>query len=130
VVKASYFPNWRASGADGPYRLAPNLMVVVPREREVTLTYGLTAVDWLGRLLTLLGIAGLVALGWWKGWRRYRAEPADDDAARAAGDAADEGAPGASEPPDGGDRDGDGGDGAGHGGEPPPERTEPAPALP
>ena len=30
LVKASYFPNWRVEGADGPYRVAPNLMVVVP----------------------------------------------------------------------------------------------------
>ena len=29
-VKESYFPNWKVSGAKGPYRLAPNLMVVVP----------------------------------------------------------------------------------------------------
>src|SRR5205823_11569897 len=24
LVKASYFPNWNASGAKGPYRVAPN----------------------------------------------------------------------------------------------------------
>ena len=30
VVKTSYFPNWEVQGAEGPYRLAPNLMVVVP----------------------------------------------------------------------------------------------------
>ena len=61
VVKESYFPNWQVHGADGPYRLAPNLMVVIPREHDVSLTYGLTPVDWLGRILTLAGLAGLVA---------------------------------------------------------------------
>ncbi len=30
LVKVSYFPNWEVSGAEGPYRVAPNLMVVVP----------------------------------------------------------------------------------------------------
>ncbi len=30
LVRTSYFPNWDASGAEGPYRVAPNLMVVVP----------------------------------------------------------------------------------------------------
>ena len=32
LVKVSYFPNWEASGAEGPYRVTPNLMVVVPTE--------------------------------------------------------------------------------------------------
>src|ERR1700730_14235583 len=30
LVKASYFPNWRASGARRPWRVSPNLMVVIP----------------------------------------------------------------------------------------------------
>ena len=62
LVKASYFPNWEAAGADGPYRVAPNLMVVVPTDTEVRLTYGRTGIDLLAVALTLLGIAGLVAL--------------------------------------------------------------------
>ena len=32
LVKISYFPNWQASGAEGPYRVTPNLMVVIPTE--------------------------------------------------------------------------------------------------
>ena len=56
LVKASYFPNWRASGADGPYRVAPNLMVVVPTDTEVELTYAREPVEWIGYALTLLGI--------------------------------------------------------------------------
>ena len=35
LVKVSYFPNWTVDGAEGPYRVAPNLMVVVPTENEV-----------------------------------------------------------------------------------------------
>jgi hypothetical protein len=62
VVKTSYFPNWTVSGARGPYRLAPNLMVVIPTAHDVKLTYGITHAEWLGRILTLLGIAGLVLL--------------------------------------------------------------------
>ena len=30
LVKASYFPNWKVAGASGPYRVSPNLMVVIP----------------------------------------------------------------------------------------------------
>jgi hypothetical protein len=57
VVKVSYFPNWEASGALGPYRIGPNMMVVVPTANEVELTYGRSTVDWLFSLLTVLGIA-------------------------------------------------------------------------
>lgn len=56
VVRTSYFPNWKVSGADGPWRVGPNLMVVVPTSTEVRLHYGYTAVDYLGYGLTLLGV--------------------------------------------------------------------------
>jgi hypothetical protein len=62
LVKMSYFPNWRASGAEGPWRAGPNLMVVVPTETEVELNYGRTAVDWLATLATLLGLAAVGGL--------------------------------------------------------------------
>jgi hypothetical protein len=62
LVKVSYFPNWKVSGAEGPYRVAPNLMVVVPTSEHVTLTYGRTGVEWLSYALTLLGVVGLVLL--------------------------------------------------------------------
>ncbi len=62
LVKASYFPNWEADGANGPWRAGPNLMVVVPTANDVELTYGRTAVDWLGWLATLLGLLGLAGL--------------------------------------------------------------------
>ena len=63
LVKASYFPNWKASGAKGPWRVTPNLMVVVPTEKHVSLHYGWTAVDGLGWLITLVGARrGVVVL--------------------------------------------------------------------
>ncbi len=61
-VRASYFPNWHATGAEGPYRAAPNLMVVVPTSNEVTLTYGRSSADDLGQLLTALAVAAAVLL--------------------------------------------------------------------
>ena len=45
LVKISYFPNWEASGADGPFRVTPNHMVVVPTDTHVELRYGWTGVD-------------------------------------------------------------------------------------
>jgi hypothetical protein len=62
LVKASYFPNWTASGAEGPWRVGPNMMVVVPTSTHVELHYGMTTVDWAGWGVTLLGLVGLVLL--------------------------------------------------------------------
>ena len=62
LVKASYFPNWQVSGTQGPYRVAPNLMVVIPTSTHVSLHYGRTPVDLITMFLTLLGIAGVVWL--------------------------------------------------------------------
>ena len=38
LVRVSYFPTWEVSGAEGPYRVAPNFMVVIPTENQVELT--------------------------------------------------------------------------------------------
>jgi hypothetical protein len=56
AVGISYFPNWKASGAEGPWRAEPNLMVVDPTSHEVTLTYGSTGADHLGLILSVLGV--------------------------------------------------------------------------
>ncbi len=56
LVKVSYFPNWNATGADGPYRIGPNMMVVVPESTHVELHYGRSMIDYLTVLLTLLGV--------------------------------------------------------------------------
>ncbi len=56
VVKVSYFPNWKVEGGDGPYRIAPNLMVVVPTSNQVTMTFERSATDFVAYALTLLGI--------------------------------------------------------------------------
>jgi hypothetical protein len=61
-VKVSYFPNWRASGADGPWRVAPNMMVVVPTSHDVTLQYANTASDNVAELISLAALAAVVAL--------------------------------------------------------------------
>ncbi|MDQ1457227.1 MAG: hypothetical protein QOH28_2847 [Actinomycetota bacterium] len=132
-VKESYFPNWHVSGAKGPYRLAPNLMVVVPTSTHVELSYGLTTADWAGRAITVGGAVGLVLLGLWTGARRFAAgddEDRDDeeragepDARRdehSGDDSHDADAPNTSvEGPRPGPSEDD-----------PPDRKEPEPALP
>jgi len=59
LVKVPYFPNWHATGALGPYEVSPNLMAVVPTAHHVTLTYGTTRADQLGKLASLGGVVGL-----------------------------------------------------------------------
>jgi hypothetical protein len=76
LVKVSYFPNWEASGATGPWRVAPNLMVVIPTSTHVSLHYGRTMTDWAGIVVTGLGLVGLGFLF----RRRMNFEPAGRDA--------------------------------------------------
>jgi hypothetical protein len=93
LVKTSWFPNWQASGANGPWRVAPNLMVVVPTSRHVSLHYGYTPVDDLGRVATVGGLAAVGFLGWGERHTTRPAAPAGDDgpAAEPVGDDAGDG---------------------------------------
>jgi hypothetical protein len=61
LVRVSYFPAWRATGADGPYRAAPSLMVVVPTEEHVVLEFANGVPENVGLVLTLLTLAGVLA---------------------------------------------------------------------
>ncbi len=72
LVKVSYFPNWHASGADGPWRVTPNLMVVVPTSHDVTLSYGASSANYLGLVATLIGLIALVWLFVVPSWQRRR----------------------------------------------------------
>ncbi len=73
LVRTSYFPNWTVEGAEGPYRVTPNFMVVVPTENQVTLSYGRSSFEWVGLLATLVGLA-LVGLLMVMDRRRRRME--------------------------------------------------------
>ncbi|MGE0141546.1 MAG: hypothetical protein AB7R77_27420, partial [Ilumatobacteraceae bacterium] len=65
LVKMSYFPNWTAHGAEGPWRIAPNLMVVVPTSQDVTLSFDRSNLDIAAYAMTAFGIC---LLGFWR-WR-------------------------------------------------------------
>jgi hypothetical protein len=63
LVKISYYPRWQVTGASGPYRVSPNLMVVVPTSKDVSLVYGNTPIVTLGNVLSdVTVIAGLITL--------------------------------------------------------------------
>ena len=60
LVKMSYFPNWTAHGATGPYRAGANQMIVVPTSNDVRLAFERSTIDIVAYLLTGLGILALV----------------------------------------------------------------------
>jgi hypothetical protein len=62
IIRMSYFPNWTAHGATGPYRATPNFMVVVPTSTSVALTYEATIANWLGATVTLLSVGAIGAV--------------------------------------------------------------------
>jgi hypothetical protein len=78
VVKTSWYPNWRAEGAEGPWRATPNFMVVVPTSKHVELTFTTATVDRVGRVLTVVGLVGLGGLVWW-GMAARRPDESDVD---------------------------------------------------
>ncbi|CAB4697303.1 unannotated protein [freshwater metagenome] len=86
LVKISYFPNWHASGAEGPYRVSPNFMVVVPTEKHVSMSYGYSKYDILGWLATIIGLVGLGGLAVLDHGRRLRdeGEPSEESSVLSA----------------------------------------------
>jgi hypothetical protein len=75
LVRTSYFPNWQVQGAAGPWRVTPNLMVVVPNAHHVVVTYGTTTANRIGLVLSGVGLVVLVAAAALALWRRRRASP-------------------------------------------------------
>jgi hypothetical protein len=72
LVKVSYFPNWKAEGADGPFRAAPALMVVVPTEENVSLEFRSTWAEQVGMALSIGGLLFVIGSGLYF-WRESRA---------------------------------------------------------
>jgi hypothetical protein len=63
LVKISYFPRWNVTGASGPFRVSPNLMVVVPTSQDVRMVYGTTSALTVGNAISdLATIAALLTL--------------------------------------------------------------------
>ncbi len=70
VVKMSYFPNFRVEGAKGPYRLAPNMLVVIPTQKNVAIRYMWDKNDYTGFLAGLIGLALAILL--WRDNKKHR----------------------------------------------------------
>jgi hypothetical protein len=69
-VRMSYFPWWQATGAQGPWKLDPDNLVVIPTSHEVVLTASPQLVDRLGQWISVLAILATIGLAIWD--RRVR----------------------------------------------------------
>ena len=69
VVRRNWFPRWEATVNGSPAAITPRAdgymqIDAPPGPVDLELRYAVTGVDWLARLASLLGFAGLVALLW------------------------------------------------------------------
>ena len=79
LIKVSYFPNWRATGASGPVRAAPAFMVVIPTQEEVTLRFARSDAETGGAALTVAALLTVLLASVWE-QRRSDADLVDSGA--------------------------------------------------
>ncbi|MBU2632846.1 hypothetical protein KKG52_03970 [Patescibacteria group bacterium] len=60
IIKNTYFPTWRVSGAKGPYLVSPSYIIVIPTQENVKLYFAYGLVDWVGLILSGAGIGYLI----------------------------------------------------------------------
>jgi hypothetical protein len=66
LIRISYFPNWKVTGAHGVYPVSPHFMMVIPRSNEITLTYSRCIWEKIGGCLTGFTWVSLLLTGLWK----------------------------------------------------------------
>ncbi|MFH2021252.1 MAG: hypothetical protein ABIJ34_07570 [archaeon] len=62
LIKVSYYPNWKVSGASDIYQVTPSFMMVIPNNNVVKLSYGYTFPNIFGYIFTVVGIILLVII--------------------------------------------------------------------
>ena len=72
-VRVTYFPWWHATGADGPWRLAPDDLVVVPTSNDVVLTASPGGVEHGSAIISVLALVATGGLAVWDRRRRRQA---------------------------------------------------------
>ncbi len=64
-IKESYYPWWTARGAEGPWRLAPDYLVVVPTSHTVALTASPGSVENVSWIISILAVVATIGLAVW-----------------------------------------------------------------
>jgi hypothetical protein len=62
LVRVAYSPNWRSRGGEPIYLVSPGLMLLFPETEGVELAYGRHWSEYLGAMLTLTGLMGILWL--------------------------------------------------------------------
>ncbi|MBQ6102624.1 MAG: hypothetical protein IJL06_03035, partial [Kiritimatiellae bacterium] len=75
VVAATWYPDWVADGAEGPYLLSSGQLVVYPTAREVVLRHAKLPSETVGRIVSAFALLALLfpasaAFAWRAGKRR------------------------------------------------------------
>lgn len=71
LIRVSYHPNWRVTGADRIYLVSPSFMLVYPTQENVTLRFEKSVFNYAGELMSLAGLA-IVLVPRLRGWKRGR----------------------------------------------------------
>tara|TARA_B100000902_G_scaffold81367_1_gene85976 strand:- start:4596 stop:6443 length:1848 start_codon:yes stop_codon:yes gene_type:complete len=58
LIKVSYFPNWKITSGEGPYRISPSFMAVIPHEELVELKFESTNVEKALSLFSFFALFG------------------------------------------------------------------------
>ena len=68
LIKVSYFPNWKITNGQGPYRISPSFMAVIPHEEFVELKFESTNVEKALNFFSISALLGalLIAYGYRK----------------------------------------------------------------
>jgi hypothetical protein len=65
IIKMTWFPNWKVSGAKQVFCISPGFMCVFPEQEEVELYYGTILSDVVGYLATAVGVGVVFAWAVW-----------------------------------------------------------------
>ncbi len=62
LIKVSYFPNWEIVNGEGPYRISPSFMAVVPYSENVEINFAKTKLESFSFYIALFSLLSFVSL--------------------------------------------------------------------
>ena len=62
LIKVSYFPNWKITSGEGPFRISPSFMAVVPNEEFVEIKFESTNVEKSLNFLSFFALFGALLI--------------------------------------------------------------------
>ncbi len=62
LIKVSYFPNWKIKNGQGPFRISPSFMAVIPYEEFVEIKFELSNIEKALNLISILTLFGALLI--------------------------------------------------------------------